>query len=375
MMMLSQMAKRDPEKTARNKQIAALKGELRALLPKVLQETGIAREASLNAKIGHKSDEFIDLKNEVINSSEEFTSLWLAGFKEHLSTTGFRTSYDDLYDLMKGSRTFQEYLYKFLRRSYLNHYEELSKTRPSVAQAEIWIGQNHADYGLLVTPRFGKKGWENDKSEIRHFRPRYWSIGHVLESGLVIPDKNKKMTFQTVEDYLKFFEHVLVRGTASSHQKKIAELYCDYVRKAEKPLDVPLLIPELRYDGRLAKHKYRLDFCIIDPGTMNRIGFELSPWSTHGLLTGTKGKTQKQINEEASANFDKEMKKHKDFFRKHDVFALIYTDADLKNIDGVFVDIAKYLKPKAAEKQLKFQIFADFFSSKQRRRPASPLRF
>lgn len=358
------MAKRDPEKTARNKQIAALKEELRTLLPKVLTETGIPSEASLNAKIGHKSDEFIDLKNEVINSPEEFISLWLTGFKEHLSTTRFRTSYDDLFEEMQASPVFQEYLYKFLRRSYLNHYEELSKTRPSVAQSEIWIGENHADYGLLVTPRFGRNGWENDKSEIRHFKPRYWSIGHVLESGLVIPDKNKFMTFKTVEDYLTFFEHVLVRGTASSHQKKIAELYCDHVRNEAKPLDVPLLIPEFRYDGRLPKHRYRLDFCIIDTETMNRIGFELSPWSTHGLLTGTRGKTQKEINQEASANFDKEMKKHKDFFRKHDVFVLIYTDHDLKNIAVVFADIAKYLKPKATEKQLKFQILADFFSKK-----------
>src|SRR5205814_2288204 len=121
----------------------------------VLKQTGITSEASLNAKIGHKSDQFIDLKNEVINSPEEFISLWLTGFKDHLSTTGFRTSYDDLFDLIKKSPAFQEYLYKFLRRLYLKHYEELSKTRPSVARSEIWIGENHADYGLLVTPRFG----------------------------------------------------------------------------------------------------------------------------------------------------------------------------------------------------------------------------
>jgi len=121
------------------------------------------------------------------------------------------------------------------------------------------------------------------------------------------------------------------------------------------------LIPELRYDGREVKHKYRLDSCIIDPDTMNRVGFELSPWSSHGALTGTKEKTQKEINAEASANFDKEMKKHKDFFRKHDVFVLIYTDADLKNIDGVFNDIAKYLTPKAASKQLEFHIMSTFF--------------
>ena len=46
------------------------------------------------------------------------------------------------------------------------------------------------------------------------------------------------------------------------------------------------------------------------------------------------------------------------------MFVLIYTEHDLKNIAGIFADIAKYLKPKAAEKQLKFQILADFFSKK-----------
>jgi hypothetical protein len=141
------------------------------------------------------------LKNEVINSSEEYISLWLEGFKGHLSTTGYKTSYDNLYDTIKASPAFQDYLYKLLQGSYLKHYDELSKVRPAVSQAAIWIGENNADYGLLVTPRFGKHGWENDKSEIRHFKPRYWSVGHVLQSGLVIPDKNKTISFNTVEDY------------------------------------------------------------------------------------------------------------------------------------------------------------------------------
>jgi hypothetical protein len=56
------VAKRDPNKTARNKRIASMKERLRELLPKVLKETGIDSEASLNAKIGGKADEFIDLK-------------------------------------------------------------------------------------------------------------------------------------------------------------------------------------------------------------------------------------------------------------------------------------------------------------------------
>ena len=175
------MAKRDPLKTARNALRADIKEQLRTLLPDVLAETGIPTEASLNAKIGHKTDQFIDLKNAVISSPDEYVELWMQGFEEHLSTTSWKTVYDDLFKEIQESPSFQEYLNLFLRRSYLTHYEELHKTRPAVKDAEIWIGQNHADWGLLVTPRFVKGEWENDKSEIRHFRPAYWTVGHVLE--------------------------------------------------------------------------------------------------------------------------------------------------------------------------------------------------
>jgi hypothetical protein len=62
------MAKRDPNITARNKRIKVMKERLRVLLPTVLAKTGINSEASLNAKIGGKAQDFIDLKNEVIHS-------------------------------------------------------------------------------------------------------------------------------------------------------------------------------------------------------------------------------------------------------------------------------------------------------------------
>jgi len=355
------MAKRDPNKTDRNKQIAAMKAELRVLLPQVLKETGIKNEQQLNARIGHKTDHFIDLKNDVIVSPDQFVSQWIDGFKTLISTTGDATVFGNLYGQIKGSPAFKKYLHVFLRRSFLNHYDELHKKRPHVKDAEIWIGENNADYGLLVSPRFVNGAWENDKSEIRHFKPAYWTVGHVIKTGLVVPNKNKKMNFATVEDYLTFFEHVLVRQTASPHQKDIAARYVDYVRASPEPEKVPLLIPELRYDGPKAKHKYRLDFCVIDPHTMAKTGFELSPWSTHGKLTGTKNKTQKAINAEASANFEAEMKKHKDFFKKHGVFALIYTDSDLANPSDVFADIAHHLKPNKPAKQVSFQFLDNFF--------------
>jgi hypothetical protein len=127
-------------------------------------------------------------------------------------------------------------------------------------------------------------------------------------------------------------------------------------------LDVPLLIPEFRYAGRVAKHQHRLDFCIIDADTMDKVGFELSPWSTHGNLTGTKNKTQKQINEEALGNFEKQMKKLKNFFKKHGVYSLIYADSELAKPVSVFADIQTYLRPREPAKQLSFRHIDQFFS-------------
>ncbi len=193
------MAPHDPVKTARNELIETMKGQLRVLLPQVLKETGIQGEASLNAKIGGKAAHFINLRDEVISSPDQYRSLFLQGFESCLSTGPYENAYDRLYQTLKASAAAQEYLMLFVNRSYLKHYDELSKKRPNVEEAEVWIGQNKADYGILVCPRFHKGQWENDKSEIRHFKPLYWTIGHVLATGFVIPGKNQKIPFNDAE--------------------------------------------------------------------------------------------------------------------------------------------------------------------------------
>ena len=109
-------------------------------------------------------------------------------------------------------------------------------------------------------------------------------------------------------------------------------------------------------------HKYRLDFTIINPYTLEKQGFEFSPWSTHGALAGTKNKTQKEINEEAKANFEKEMEKQKAYYREYGVYTLIYTDADLADMDAVFEEMKQYLQP-VHENKLLLQTAMDRFTS------------
>jgi len=354
------MAKRDPDKTARNRIIANLKKELRILLPKVLRITGRRSEASLNAIIGSKNDKFFDLNNDVIHSHEEFVNLWLQGLKRSVDR-GLSPSHSWIYKNAIRHKSFKKYLLLFLKRSYLKHFEELSKNRPNPSQSEIWIGQENANYGLLVTPRFKNGEWENDKSEIRAFRQGYWTVGHVMQTGLVIPGRKKRFTFNDIDQYLLFFSETLVRNSGSRYEHEIAERYCEYVNSAKDPLSIPLLIPEFRYRGKEKRHKYRLDFLIINPYTLDKVGFELSPWSSHGYLRKTKGFTQKQINKMASDNFEKEMKKHRSYFRKHNIFCLIYTDEYLKDCNELFKnDLRPYLEPERPAIQLSFLVMEEF---------------
>jgi len=357
------MAKRDPAKTARNKKIESMKQELRAMLPQVLAHTGLADERSLNATIGGKAAEFIDLHHEVILSPEQYVTLYLKGFKAAMTPDGalFPNAHRRNYEMFKTSKAAQRYFMLFLKRSYLKHMDELSRVRPQLEESAIWIGQKNAEYGLFVTPRFVTGEWENDRSEIRHFPALYWTIGHVLRSGLCVPGDPDRITFASVDDYLTFFKNTLVRASGSVYERGIAKRYVEFVKAAPNPEQVPLLIPELRYGGLAAKHQYRLDFCIIDPFTMRKIGFELSPWSSHGYLAKIGGLTQAQINKMAQDNFEKEMKKHRDFFHERGIFALIYTDEMLADLDATFEQMKQFLSPVDEVVQLDFHLMEKFF--------------
>jgi hypothetical protein len=360
------MAKRNLETTARNKIIDKITADLKVMLPEVLKKTGFDNVHSLHGKIGGKFDEFIDIKNEIIVSPEHFISLWLEGYRADLISRGSYAENSNIYNtykLLQKHTVFKDYLFLFLKRVYLRNYEALSKKRPTEEEAEIYIGQNNANYGILVTPRFIEGTWCNDKSEIRHFKKKYWSIGHILETGFVIPNKNERMYFKNIPEYLKFFVNVIVRNSGSKYEMEIAELYREYVLNHSTPEEIPLLIPEFRYEGVDVVHKFRLDFTIIESNDLNKIGFELSPWSTHGKLTGVKKMTQEEINKKARGNFEKEMKKHKDYFKKHGIFSLIYTDEDLIDTKKIFNDMKKYLEPKTSSIQLKLHIFEDFFKN------------
>jgi hypothetical protein len=116
------MAKRDPNVMARNKSIEAMKKQLRDIQSKVLKESGKDKESSLNAFIGSKADDFIDLKHEVITTPEEYVHRWLEGMKN--AGVSYKTEIEKLLENPK-NKHFRRYVHTFLKRSFLKHYNEL----------------------------------------------------------------------------------------------------------------------------------------------------------------------------------------------------------------------------------------------------------
>jgi hypothetical protein len=107
--------KRDANRTARNRLITRLKDQLRALLPRVLIDTHLT-EQQLNAKLGSKNDDFLDLQNEVVLSQDQFVSRWLTGLKDSVEA-GESPACDWIWRNLRSSKHFKEYVVLFLQRS------------------------------------------------------------------------------------------------------------------------------------------------------------------------------------------------------------------------------------------------------------------
>ncbi len=315
-------------------------------------------EKSLNAYIGSKAGVYIDQKHEVIKSPTEYMNLWIEGLTEKLNTLDSDLIFPHkvLYDIISGEKFpyFKKYLSNFLECSFLKHYDEHYKVKPTIKESEYWFGNNSDEFGFLISPRFVDDSWENDKSEIRHFKQPYWTLGHALETGFCYMNQNDQRTFSTLVDLLQFL-YDLVRRTGSKYQISIYSKYIDYVKNHGTPESIPVLIPELRYDPFKKKHKYRLDFLIINPWSMDKIGFEISPSSTHMKLKG-KNKNLTELEKDAYLQYEKEMIKHKKYWSKYNINYITFTDTDLNNLDNVWANINNYLSIDSKAVQLNFSL-------------------
>ncbi|WP_422767523.1 hypothetical protein ACOX9X_07110 [Photobacterium leiognathi subsp. mandapamensis] len=171
-----------------------------------------------------------------------------------------------------------------------------------------------------------------------------------MKTGLIDPESNEPVKFKKPDDFIQFYRSVLKRVSNSQYEKAIAERYIDYLKKSDTPYEEPFLIPELRYAGKEVKHKYRLDYTILNPYTMELVGFEISPASSHMAIPKLKDVKKVEMNRDLSQKWTKEMEKRNDYFSKFGITTITFTDEELKDIDACFDVISKYLSARGVAK-------------------------
>jgi hypothetical protein len=227
-------------------------------------------------------------------SPEDFIARWLDGLKQRIITDlpnihkrrrfGNEKQTTEILPEMLRDEFLKEYIYLFLERNFYRNFKERIRAKPDELLWQLWFGSGNLIWGLLISPdlRFGE--WTNDKSQMRREPYAYWTIAHVLSSGLIAPESNQPIKFDSLDSFLIFYETVLSRTSNSEYEKRLSRSYLNYVKFSRNPESIPILIPELRFAGKEKMHKYRLDFCVLNSYTMRMVGFEISPASSHKYL-------------------------------------------------------------------------------------------
>lgn len=311
----------------------------------------------MHAYIGSHNNSFVDSVRMQFLSPDDFIARWVDGLRREIIENieairrrrrfGDRKKTVELLPEMWQDQFLKEYIYFFLERNFYRNFKERMRAKPEEKLWQLWFGANPLVWGLFISPALRLGKWTNDKSQMRREPYHYWTIGHVLVSGLVLPDRDRPKQFRDAEDFLEFYETVLARTSSSSYEKFFSAKYLELARGATDPEDVPLLIPELRYAGREKNHLYRLDFCVLNPYSMKKVGFEVSPASSHISIQGIRsGKTQKQMNKELGEKWAKEADKRNRYFKDYGVSVVTFADPELEYPAQCFDAIRSVLEEK-----------------------------
>lgn len=328
-----------------------LTAELKKRLPQVLIDySEIKGESvtvqSLHGVIGLNKSQSLDLVHGKWITYEDYVADWLSGLKDSI-LSGSPSMMQRLFKI----ENIREYILLFLERDFYKHYKIRIKDKPQENLWSIWFGAEQLFWGMLIVPRFIEGTWGNKPSHVRKVDFEYWTIGHILKTGFIDPENNTLVTFKDVNELLVFYQSVLKRVSNSLYEKQIYDFYCDYIRKSTDPHSEPFLIPEFRYDGLKQKHKYRLDFTILNCYTGERIGFELSPQSTHIAVGGIRTKTQADMNKDLAVKWSREMQKRNEYFQQFGITIMTFTDDHLVDMAACFKSMEYYLSKRRSERK------------------------
>lgn len=299
---------------------------------------------SLHGTIGGKNNTYVDSVRNQFSDPNDFKAKWINGFIKYIGDSKF----SPLRNLMKDEE-FRNYTLTFLERNFYRNILERTRAKPDENLWSIWFGSGNLIWGLMISPVLREEKWTNDVSEIRRKRFHYWTIGHVLETGLIDPENNETVKFTSFENFCQFYKSILKRVSNSIYEKHFYDYYIQYLSNSDDYQSEPFLIPELRYLGLEKKHLYRLDFTILNPHSMEFIGIELSPTSTHMAVSKIKDRTQKAVNQDIAVKWSKEMDKRNKYFDDFGITIITFTDENLKNIDWCFDYIKNYLEARGEE--------------------------
>jgi len=338
-----------PEKQRLNELDDQFTRELDLMLPEVLRKFSEEKGKecsihSLHGTIGSKNNTYVDSVHSQFSDPSDFVAKWIKGFIEHIGEKG----YSPLRNLMK-DEIFRNYTLIFLKRNFYRNLIERTRSKPNENLWSIWFGSGKFFWGLIIAPICKIDGWTNDVSEVRRADYMYWTVGHVMSTGLVDPENNEQYEFTVVNYLLVFYKSILKRISNSFYEKQIFDLYVEYLKESEDPLSEPFLIPEFRYAGLEVEHEHRLDFTVLNSHTMEMIGFEFSPHSTHMSVKATKGKKQKELNSELSTKWSREMLKRNKYFVSYGITTITFADSDLVDVPNCFAQMRKFLSNRPIE--------------------------
>jgi hypothetical protein len=336
---------------------ADLSAELRQQQDRTLREAAIVLGRSsvglqsLHGIIGGKNNEYTDAVRLEFRNPQDFIARWIQGLLRQAQAAaqiGGDNAATRIARLLRNPIV-REYTFTFLTRNFYRNIVERTRQKPDENLWGLWFGDNAMSWGLLISPVFRNGEWTNDKSEMRRADYDYWTVGHVLSTGIIDPDSNRLVEFHSLRELSQFYQSVLRRRSASVYEKEIAMRYVNYLQRSDDVAAEPFLIPELRYAGRSSAHLYRLDFTVLNPHTMSFVGFEISPASTHNAVKQIKKRTQKDVNFELSRNWHHEMEKRNRYFTDFGITVVTFTDDDLTDLDSCFQKLQSCLAERCDE--------------------------
>lgn len=305
-----------------------------------------------NGLFGGKNNTYVDSVRTQFSDFNDFYSQWLRGLidqYEQRLNYGPQPNHNAV--LLKDPEI-ESFVQLFLERNFYKNLKERTRAKPHEQLWGIWFGYQVV-FGLLIAPKFEMGNWIIDKSEIRRANYEYWTLGHIFEEGLIDSESNKRFKISDLSQFISIYSSIFKKLSNSVYERFIFDRYIDYLSNSLNPSEEPFLIPEIRYAGLEHKHLYRLDFTILNPHSYKYLGFEISPSSSHMSVSGFKEK-QKEVNNELSEKWDKEMKKRNEYFLTYGITTITFTEQMLENKEHCWSIIEECLSERSKIKTSTF---------------------